>query len=186
MALSSLKETIRYEKTIYAIEDRKKLYTNGSNPRINPAPGPNFNWEDAMPGTGGNKNRIDENISDIKKIIDLCAKYNIKLVIFTNPLHVITYQDSVKKGYLDFLYKLSEITEYYNFSGINNITINNDYYIETSHYKFEVGDMIIDAIFNNTIDSELFGQGFGYHVTRNNRDTFIDIINNRKEKQDAF
>jgi sugar phosphate isomerase/epimerase len=181
MVLSSLKETIPYKKTIHAIEDEKRFYTNGSCPRINLEPA-GFDWENAKPGSDYQENRIDENISDVKKIIDLCKKYNIKLIIFTNPLHAITYQEAVKNGYLDFLFKLSEITEYYNFSGINNITINNTYFNETSHYKFEVGDMIIDAIFNNILDEELLGQGFGCHVTRNNRDMFLEILDNQRER----
>jgi hypothetical protein len=186
MVLSSLKETILYKKTVHATEDEKGFYISGSYPRINFEPPTGFAWKDAKPGTGYQENRIDENISDIKKIIDLCKRYNIKLIIFTNPLHVLTYQEAVKNGYLDFLYKLTEITEYYNFSGLNKITTNNAYFIETSHYKFEVGDMIVNTIFNNIFDEELLGQGFGYYVTKDNRDAFFKILNDQRESQNAF
>jgi hypothetical protein len=181
MVLSSLKTIIPYEKTIHAREDEKRFYASGSNQRIN-FETPAGYWKDAKPGTGYQENRIDKNISDIKKIIDLCKQYNIKLIIFTNPLHAITYQEAVKNGYLDFLYKLSEIIEYYNFSGINDITTNNTRFIETSHYKFEVGDMIVNAIFNNTLDEELLRQGFGYYVTKNSRDEFFNILTSQKER----
>jgi hypothetical protein len=88
----------------------------------------------------------------------------------------------VENGYLDFLYKLSGITEYYNFSGLNDITVNNSNYFETSHYSTAVGDMIINAIFHGITDDRLLSQGFGYYVTKSNRDAFFDILKIQQEK----
>jgi hypothetical protein len=187
MVISSLKVIIPYRKAIRKTanptEYRNRFYNNGSYPR-NIRFG--FNWENVRPVISYYDNRNDENISDIKKIIDLCDKYNITLIVFTNPLHIITYRWAVMNGYLDFLHKLSDITEYYNFSGINDITTNNAYYEDTSHYKIEVGDMIIDAVFNGTVDDRLLQQGFGYHVTRESRDKFFNIIDKQKEEENAF
>jgi len=119
---------------------------------------------------------IDNVIADIRSIIDLCNENNIKLILFTNPLHVLTYKQAVKNGYIDFLSRLSEITDYYNFSGINDITTDNDNYWETSHYKNKIGNLIIDGIFNNNTDQKLLSQGFGYHVTDENKKEFIDLL----------
>jgi len=123
---------------------------------------------------------IDNVIADIQSVIDLCNRNNIKLILFTNPLHILTYQQTVKNGYIDFLSRLSEITDYYNFSGINDITTNNDNYHETSHYKVETGSLIIDAIFNHKIDQKLLSQGFGYYVTSENKNEFIDFLLNQR------
>ena len=106
----------------------------------------------------------------------MCHENNIKLIVFTNPIHKLTYQKSVENGYLEFLYRLSDITEYYNFSGINDITTNNHNYFETSHYTHEIGDMIFDVIFNNITDKKLLSQGFGYHVTNITRDGFFELL----------
>jgi hypothetical protein len=119
---------------------------------------------------------IENTLADIQSIIDLCSKNNIKLIVFTNPLHKLTYQKAVEHGYIDFLEKLVEITAYYNFSGINDITTNNDNYLETSHYKLKTGDLIIDAIFNNKIDDKLLSQGFGWYVTPHNKGDFINLL----------
>jgi len=123
---------------------------------------------------------IDNVIADIQSIIDLCDRNNIKLILFTNPLHIRTYQETVKNGYIDFLSRLSGITDYYNFSGINDITVNNDNYHETSHYKAKIGNMIIDAIFNDKTDQKLLSQGFGYYVTNENKNEFIDLLLNQR------
>jgi hypothetical protein len=92
----------------------------------------------------------------------------------------------VENGYLDFLYRLSDITEYYNFSGVNDVTTDNSLYWETSHYKMEVGDMIIDTIFNNKTDEQLHEQGFGYYVTKDNRDALFTILKNQSGEKNAF
>jgi hypothetical protein len=141
-----------------------------------------YDWNNAQPyWESYNKNRIEACLSDIKKIVDLCRRNNIKLVVFTNPLHVLTYQKSADNGYLDFLYKLSEATAYYNFSGINAVTTNNDNYLETSHYKITIGNMIIDTLFNDKTDADLLSQGFGYYVTVHNRDQLLAILRNQRE-----
>ena len=123
---------------------------------------------------------IDNVIADIQSIIDLCDRNNIKLILFTNPLHMWMYQEAVKNGYIDFLSRLSEITNYYNFSGINDITVNNDNYHDAGHYKIKIGDLIIDAIFNKKTDQKLLSQGFGYYVTNENRNEFIDLLLNQR------
>ncbi|GHV18428.1 hypothetical protein FACS189493_7840 [Spirochaetia bacterium] len=115
-------------------------------------------------------------LADLEKIVDLCERNNIRLIIFTNPLHELTYQYAVENGYLDFLNGLSAITKYYNFSGINDVTTNNQYYLETSHYKVSVGDLIINTIFDNIIDEKLLSQGFGYYVTVDSKDKLLDIL----------
>jgi len=79
----------------------------------------------------------------------------------------------------DFLSRLSEITDYYNFSGINDITANNDNYLEASHYKAKVGNLIIDTIFNNKTDKNLLSQGFGYYVTTETKNEFINLLLNQ-------
>jgi hypothetical protein len=119
---------------------------------------------------------IDNAIADIQSIIRLCGENDIRLILFTNPLHHLTYRLAVEHGYIDFLSRLSDITDFYNFSGINDITINNDNYLETKHYQVKVGDLIIGAIFNEKIDQKLLTQGFGYHVTDKNKNDFFDIL----------
>jgi hypothetical protein len=163
-------------------KSREQFYNNGGLPRDNDLSENKDYWENAQPAWADYySNRINESLLDIRNIIELCRKKNIKLIIFTNPIHITTYLRSRENGYLDFLYELSEITEYYNFSGINDVTINKYNYFETSHYTHEVGDMIANIIFNNKTDDRLLSQGFGYYVTLHNRDAFFEILKSQKQ-----
>ena len=120
--------------------------------------------------------RIDEAVEEIKLIVELCEAYDIQLTVFTNPLYIATYEKSVRKGYLEFLEKLVEVTPYYNFSGYNRITMNNNYYFETSHFTPEAGDIMMDIIENGTTEDEKYGQGFGWYVTKDDFEDFREII----------
>ncbi len=120
--------------------------------------------------------RVDEAIADIALIVELCQAYDIELTVFTNPLYISTYERSVRKGYLEFLEKLVQITPYYNFSGYNRITMNNEYYFETSHFTPEAGDIMMDIIENGSTEEEMLGQGFGWYVTKESFDGFREII----------
>ena len=139
-------------------------------------PYPRLDWENAVGSSKPFNYGIDNAIKDIQSIIDLCNQHNIKLIIFTNPLHELTYQQAVEYGYIDFLARLSEITNFYNFSGINDVTTNINYHREPGHYNLTAGDLIIDTIFNNKTDSRLLSQGFGLYVTSENRAEFIDLL----------
>lgn len=179
MVASSLKTILLY-KSPNKIEYQEQFYRNGS--RIRTRINQGYDWQKAVPANLAYENRIDSRIVDIKNIVDLCEDYNIKLIFFTNPIHVISYKKSVSAGYLDFLYKLSDITDYYNFSGINDITTDNKYWFETVHYKMDVGDKMIKIIFNEYIDEELESQGFGYYVTRNTRDNLFAILKEQLDR----
>jgi hypothetical protein len=120
--------------------------------------------------------QTDNALADIQDIVNLCEENNIELILFTNPMHILTYTAAVKRGYINVLEKLSTAHEFYNFSSINDVTINNDNYLETSHYKLNVGDLIIDRIFNNTVDEKPLSHGFGVYVTAENRNTFLDLL----------
>ena len=122
-------------------------------------------------------------LNDIKEIVNICRENNIELVIFTNPMHNITYMASVRElKYLDFLEGLADITEFYNFSSLNNITLSNDNYLETSHYKAEIGDLILNVICSNEIYPELYAQGFGVKVTRDNSEKLIAMLKRQAEE----
>ena len=134
------------------------------------------NWETLTGWASPFDYGIANAIKDIQSIIDLCNKNNIKLILFTSPLHKLTYQKAVSFGYIDFLVRLSDITDYYNFSGINDVTANNANYLEPSHYKSSVGDLIIDTIFYNKTAPSLLSQGFGYQVNAKTKTALFRLL----------
>ena len=110
-------------------------------------------------------------------IQDLCDEYGINLIIFTNPIYYKTYEESVYYGYENFMERMLEVIDgYYNFSGINDITSDKNNYYESSHYTEEIGEMIIDYIFNGASDEELESQGLGVYVTYYNLDEFLEAL----------
>lgn len=120
--------------------------------------------------------RVDEAIVEIQEFCDICKAHDIKLTVFTNPMYVTTYEKSINNEYLYFLERLSEVTDYYNFSGYNRISMDDSYYFETSHFKPEAGEIIMDIMENGSNEDEVLIQGFGAYVTKDNVADFIDTL----------
>lgn len=95
-------------------------------------------------------NRIEETLNTIEKIIVLSKKENFDIKFFINPIHVTTYLDSSITKFDYFKNRLSLLTDFYDFSGFNSVTINNYYYYETSHYRPIVGDFILSSIYEKS------------------------------------
>jgi hypothetical protein len=159
------------------LQYREQFYENGGRSRAaDERSTGKFAWQNVQNIICPTLTQTDNALADIQDIASLCGENNIELILFTNPMHVLTYTAAVKRGYINVLEKLSAAHEFYNFSSINDVAINNDNYIETSHYKLNVGYLIIDRIFNNTVDERLLSQGFGVYVTAENRNAFLDLL----------
>lgn len=122
------------------------------------------------------ESRIPEALEEIRRLKELCDEHGIELIIFTNPMHPLTFRKSVEHGYGEFLRGLAGITPFYNFSGINDITADNENFLETSHYKPHVGDLIMEVLFQGENDPSLEAQGFGMYVTQDNVEEFLKEI----------
>ena len=101
---------------------------------------------------------------------------NINLIFFTNPINIYTYEKDIENGYLVFLEELANTTDYYNFSGINDVTTDMSYYYETSHYCPAVADMMIACMLEGKTDEHLLEQGFGVLVTGENANTLAQTL----------
>lgn len=100
-------------------------------------------------------NRIDEVISEIQEIKKLCDDNNIELTVIFNPLHITTYENQNKEKLSEFKSRLAEIIDYWDFNNINEVTTNNYYWYETSHYREIVGAMILKTIYGNEYNGEI-------------------------------
>ncbi|MBR0149889.1 MAG: hypothetical protein IJP89_00830 [Synergistaceae bacterium] len=141
-----------------------------------------FDWSEANPSIGKESADIESALEYVCEIDNICRANDIELVLFTNPMHKITYVASVKDcNYLEFLEGLAEISSFWNFSSLNDVTMSNDYYLETSHYKAEVGDLMIDVMCNGKSYPALQQQGFGVKVTRENVKEFVAMLRSQAE-----
>lgn len=110
-------------------------------------------------------NRIKQTIADIKEIQAICEQNHIALIVFINPIHFVTYRANNLDEFNAFKRELAQVTDYYDFSGENEITTNNYYYYETSHYRPLVGDKIVHRIFAMPQEADV---SFGRWVTKEN------------------
>jgi hypothetical protein len=124
---------------------------------------------------------VPEAISSVRELVKICKKNNIKLRIFINPLHKTTYLANNLEIFNKFKKELAQITDYYDFSGLNKITTNNLMYYETSHYRVKVGDMIIAKIYNSK-DKNSDCSTFGAYVTTSNIDGHLNCFINDLKK----
>jgi len=92
-------------------------------------------------------------------------------------MHYATYTGALERGdYFDFLRELAAVTPFYNFSGYNDVTMDSDNYMDTSHYLAEIGDLIIDCIWFGRTDEKLLKQGFGFRADAENIEELIGIL----------
>lgn len=89
-----------------------------------------------------NPEDISSTIDVLKQINDLCIDRNIELVFFINPLYIETYKLAIANGLFSFMEELSLISDFYDFSGINSLTMEKINYYEATHYRPKVGDFI--------------------------------------------
>lgn len=134
-----------------------------------------------IPGYGADyySLRLDEAISEMQEFVDICKENDINLTVVTNPLYYKTYARDLENGYLDYLEALADVTDYYSFSSFSNITTGCSNYYEASHFIPAIGRMMIDAAYNDTVDSTLKAQGFGVKVTKENKTEFIEFLKNQ-------
>lgn len=86
---------------------------------------------------------IQETLLDIREIVKLCQRHKIDLVVFMNPIHHTTFQDTNKQRLLAFKKQLASITAFYDFTGPNAVTKNNLNFLDTSHYTLDVGTNMV-------------------------------------------
>ena len=136
----------------------------------------NYDWSSITPIHSENYD-LDWSLVCIRRVKELCDQNNIRLIVFTNPMYEDTYKLAVDYNeYYEFLYQLALITEYYNYSGINDITTNEDNYIDWSHYRAEIGDIIIGGMNGEEIAGNLKQQGFGWLVSQDNIDELLEVL----------
>lgn len=121
--------------------------------------------------------RIAETLQDMRDIAALAKQHGIRLTVFINPIHVVTYLDAGPDQFNRFKRGLADITDFYDFSGINSITSANINYYETSHYRVGIGDLIVYRLFKN-IQTD---PDFGVYVTRANINEHIRRLEGQVE-----
>lgn len=120
-----------------------------------------------------------ETIAAIQEIKEIADIKGIKLIVFVNPMNQKAYLQSNIDDFNEFKRQLADVTDYYDFSGLNEITMNNYNYYEASHYRPLVGDKMIEVMFR---EKNHRNEGFGAYVTKENVEQHIGVLKNDVDK----
>ena len=128
-------------------------------------------------------------LSYLQKIVDLCRENDIKLHLFISPSHAARLQIIEEAGhwkmYEQMKREIVNISPVWDFSGYNSITtekINNDMenYIDESHYRKEVGDLVINRILSYQTNE--VPQDFGILITPKNIEDHLQKTKSKKSQ----
>jgi len=124
---------------------------------------------------------LDNNITYLNKLIELCNQNNITLKMSIFPTHAKHIDLIYTRGFGDsFEYwktNVVKIADIYDFSGRNTITNNPENYMDSSHINSNVGSVIFARMFND--DSITIPKDFGILLNKENIHSFL--INYRKK-----
>jgi hypothetical protein len=108
---------------------------------------------------------MDEAFAVIEELIALSRMHHFSITFFITPFYSQVYLNNAK-ALLNAKERLAMLTDYYDFSGFNSVTTNAINYYEESHYRYRVGDMMIERMFGGA--STAAPDDFGVRVTRQN------------------
>lgn len=127
--------------------------------------------------------RIDETMEELTEIKRLLEEYGAEVIFFISPMYERYYMASEHEGFDEFRRRLAKLSDYYDFSGISDVTRRRYFFYEISHYRPMVGDMIVDRIFHSRPAGP---QEFGALVTRENVEAHIASLHAREVEYDAI
>lgn len=93
--------------------------------------------------------RIDKSVNELKKIKILCEQNHIKLTAFIYPSYYKTYLQFNQYKIEEFKKKLSTVLDFYDFYELNDISLNELNWQDSSHFHASIGDYIIKSIQEN-------------------------------------
>lgn len=104
----------------------------------------------------------------LERIKSVCDQHGTELMVIILPSFFTEYEGYDSTYYREFLGEMAWITDYWDFSGYHDISMNPYNFYDEMHFYYEVGDLIVDTI--NGTDSY---PDFGYHVTKENAAEYV-------------
>jgi len=123
---------------------------------------------------------VHEVLGQIDELKELSRKNHFNLTFFFNPIQARRYANFAQ-GFLPIKQKLAEHTDFYDFSGFNSITTDNLNYYEEQHYRYLVGEMIVQKMFGSS--DRHVPDDFGFLVTK---DTVENYTYKQKREMDKY
>lgn len=129
-----------------------------------------------------------EYLEDFKSLVKVCQKHNIDLKVFISPSHATDGEVFRETGQWQSFEKwkreLVKITPVWDFSCYNSITTEKiqakmKNYADNSHYNKQVGNLILNRIFNQ--NNSQIPQDFGVLITAENIEKHLQKIRSDRE-----
>lgn len=124
-----------------------------------------------------------------RTIVETCNQKGIDLKVFISPAHV-TQWEAIQTADLwstfeDWKREIVEITPVWDFSGYNSITTEPlteemQNYLESSHYVKEIGDLVLNRLFDDQVES--VPNDFGTLITADNVESHLAKIRADRNK----
>ena len=128
------------------------------------------------------REQMERTLDSIAELRAICEENGIELTVFTHPMLWNAYKGSMKElDYAEFLRRLASVTPYYNFSGINAVTVRFDNYVDPSHYTAQIGDLLLDRFNGKETDPALYAEGFGWYITEENVEELLELLDRTEE-----
>ncbi len=128
-------------------------------------------------------------LEEFKNIVKICQENNIELKIFISPAHA-TYWEALRVVNLWSLWEnwkrqIVGVTPVWDFSGYNSITTepldeNMQNYLDNSHYMKEIGDLILNRVFEDR--EETVPDDFGVLISADNIESHIKQIQRDRDR----
>jgi hypothetical protein len=127
-------------------------------------------------------------LDSFRKVVEICREKNIELKVFISPPHATQIEAIRAAGawseFEDWKQEIVAITPVWDFSGYNSITTEPigeemENYWDSSHYRKEVGDLILDRLFKR--EDAVVPEDFGTLVTPDNIESHLKEIRADRE-----
>ncbi|MBF0518126.1 MAG: hypothetical protein HQK92_00190 [Nitrospirae bacterium] len=117
-----------------------------------------------------NPDSINDNLRLLKRIVDTCKERRITLKLYISPVYKnqfdLIYAMGLSKTYEKWKYEIAQLSDYYDFTGRNTVTSNQNLWWDTSHLKSQYGKYIFARIFSDNQTS--VPEDFGILMTKEN------------------
>lgn len=127
-------------------------------------------------------------LNHLKTIIDICGKRGIEVKVFISPSHATQWEAVRAAGlwqeFEQWKREVSKIAPVWDFSGYNSITsepvrneMNN--YLDSSHYRKKVGDLVLNRLFS--AQEKAVPADFGTLITPANVEAHLIKVRQQRE-----
>lgn len=112
---------------------------------------------------------LKQSLAELQEIKNICDSRGIKLTVMIGAVFISKKEWFESNEFYDWLREISQITEFYDFSGFNEINLNPYNFFDANHFNKNLGDKMLRIIYG----AEEF-QNFGEKITQENIESCLE------------